>query len=391
VFTNFKADEIDLARTGARGVAALKRYLQFAEDGRLDLAEASDRAPDSVFEELVAERIRSLGYEVHPQVGSGGFFIDLAVVDPDRPGRYLLGVECDGRSYHSASWARDRDRLRQEILEGLGWSLHRIWSTDWFRNPERELRRVAESLERAGARRGGGGSGNTPAGPAGEAPGGGRGPGDEPFRREQHSSGARHLVAEPYRCADVSRLRGELRLHGCELHSSSPGWLARWVTAVVEVESPVHEIEVVRRVVDGAGYQRSGSRLQATVEKAIAKALRSRAIERRGPFLWDGNERSLVPRDRGDRPASARRMDLIAPEEIEAAVLAVVSAAAGIGRDEAAVEVARLFGFARTTPSIGEPILRCIESLEEKGVLEASGNQVRLVERLPEAVRDRLA
>jgi hypothetical protein len=163
------------------------------------------------------------------------------------------------------------------------------------------------------------------------------------------------------------------------------------VTAVVEVESPVHEIEVVRRVVDGAGYQRSGSRLQATVEKAIAKALRSRAIERRGPFLWDGNERSLVPRDRGDRPASARRMDLIAPEEIEAAVLAVVSAAAGIGRDEAAVEVARLFGFARTTPSIGEPILRCIESLEEKGVLEASGNQVRLVERLPEAVRDRLA
>src|SRR5690606_36342884 len=88
------------------------------------------------------------------QVGSAGFYIELAVVDPSKPGKYILGIECDGASYHSARSARDRDRLRQEVLEGLGWKIHRIWSTDWFRHPERELARIIEGIEqaRSGAR-----------------------------------------------------------------------------------------------------------------------------------------------------------------------------------------------------------------------------------------------
>src|SRR5439155_21464394 len=91
----------------------------------------------------------SLGHTVQPQVGCAGFFIDLAVVDPRQPGRYLLGIECDGATYHRARSARDRDRLRQAVLEGLGWRIHRIWSTDWYRNPERELKRVEEAIKKA--------------------------------------------------------------------------------------------------------------------------------------------------------------------------------------------------------------------------------------------------
>src|SRR5215212_2308559 len=90
-----------------------------------------------------------LGYQVETQVGSAGFFIDLAIVDPERPGRYLLGIECDGATYHSARSARDRDRLRQEVLESLGWRIHRVWSTDWFSNPEGELKRLVGSIEEA--------------------------------------------------------------------------------------------------------------------------------------------------------------------------------------------------------------------------------------------------
>jgi hypothetical protein len=75
-----------------------------------------------------------------------GYFIDLAVQDPGQPGRYLMGVECDGATYHSAKSARDRDRLRQSVLEGLGWNIKRIWSTDWFKNPQAQLKPIIEAL-----------------------------------------------------------------------------------------------------------------------------------------------------------------------------------------------------------------------------------------------------
>jgi very-short-patch-repair endonuclease len=104
---------------------------------------------DSPFEEAVAITIRRRGYEVSSQVGVTGFRIDLAVLDPTSPGRFILGVECDGATYHSSRSARDRDRLRQEVLEELGWKLYRIWSTDWFRNPQREAERLLLAVERA--------------------------------------------------------------------------------------------------------------------------------------------------------------------------------------------------------------------------------------------------
>ncbi|MEW9585269.1 hypothetical protein [Paraburkholderia sp. DGU8] len=73
--------------------------------------------------------------------------IDIGVVDPRAPGRYLLGVERDGAMYHSGATARDRDRLRQHVLEGLGWELYRIWSTDWWLNPEEPMRKLVARLE----------------------------------------------------------------------------------------------------------------------------------------------------------------------------------------------------------------------------------------------------
>lgn len=86
------------------------------------------------------------GFDCIPQVGVAGFFIDVAVVDPGNPGRYLMGIECDGATYHSAKSARDRDRLRQTILERLGWRIRRIWSTDWFKNPHGELAPIIREL-----------------------------------------------------------------------------------------------------------------------------------------------------------------------------------------------------------------------------------------------------
>ena len=146
VFANFTADDIDLGRTQARGVVSLKRYLAYAKDGILQTAIGSLGELESPFEAEVAKALVNLGHRVEAQVGCAGFRIDLGIVDPERPGRYLLGIECDGATYHSSRSARDRDRLRQQVLEGLGWRIHRIWSTDWFRNEAATLQKVQQAI-----------------------------------------------------------------------------------------------------------------------------------------------------------------------------------------------------------------------------------------------------
>ena len=147
VFTNLSPDDIDLGRTQARGVQAFKTFLNYAKTGRLDVPVNTGRETESVFEEEVHDALVKAGYQVVPQVGSAGFFIDLAIVHPQWPGKYVLGIECDGANYHRARSARDRDRLRQTVLENLGWQIYRIWSTDWFRNPEAEQKRLFNAIE----------------------------------------------------------------------------------------------------------------------------------------------------------------------------------------------------------------------------------------------------
>lgn len=149
VFCNFTADDLNTTASSPFGVRALKVFLKYAETGMMPVSEETHREPDSPFELEVKHAIEQLGYEVQPQVGSQGFYLDLAVRDPSKPGRYVLAVECDGASYHSSMAARDRDRLRQSVLEGLGWRFHRIWSTEWFRNSGAEVVRLQEAIEAA--------------------------------------------------------------------------------------------------------------------------------------------------------------------------------------------------------------------------------------------------
>ena len=137
VFSSILAEQIDLGRTRAQGVQHFKAFLDYAERGSMALPamdEGSLGSAENAFEDAVAEAFELRGWEVRTQVGVSGFRIDLAVVHPDRAGSYLCGIECDGAKYHSSATARDRDKIRQAVLEGLGWSIIRVWSTDWFRN-----------------------------------------------------------------------------------------------------------------------------------------------------------------------------------------------------------------------------------------------------------------
>jgi very-short-patch-repair endonuclease len=146
VFSSMTEGHILATDTSSQGVHALKSFLAYAQTGKLAQQIHTGKQPDSDFEISVMEALKLEGFTCMPQVGVAGYFIDLAVQDPGQPGRYLMGVECDGATYHSAKSARDRDRLRQSVLENLGWNIKRIWSTDWFKNPQAQLKPIIELL-----------------------------------------------------------------------------------------------------------------------------------------------------------------------------------------------------------------------------------------------------
>ena len=149
VFSTLHPDQIDLSRTQARAVADLKLFLEFAEKGLSVLGNVVQGYADdfeSPFEVAVARELRMKGWQIHPQVGVSAYRIDLGIVRPDAPGRYLAGIECDGAMYHSSAFARERDKIRQAVLENLGWTIVRIWSTDWWTNKEGALKKVDDVL-----------------------------------------------------------------------------------------------------------------------------------------------------------------------------------------------------------------------------------------------------
>ena len=152
LFSSFDAGMVDLSRTSATAVEHLKHYLEFAERGPIALPEQSTAAYgvdqfDSEFERAVAVALREKGWRVQTQVGVSKFRVDLGVLHPDQPGIYLAGVECDGATYHGSPAARDRDRIRQAILENLGWRIIRLWSTDYFIDPERAVENIHQQLQ----------------------------------------------------------------------------------------------------------------------------------------------------------------------------------------------------------------------------------------------------
>lgn len=149
VFATLRAEQMDLARTQALGVRDLKHFLEFAERGARALIEASPGSQggfESPFEQAVAAALTHRGWRVQTQVGASSFRIDLGVIHPDAPGRFLAGVECDGATYHRSATARDRDKLREQVLRGLGWEVLRVWSTDWWIDPNGTLDKLDASL-----------------------------------------------------------------------------------------------------------------------------------------------------------------------------------------------------------------------------------------------------
>jgi very-short-patch-repair endonuclease len=151
VISSFSHDEIDLNRSGSRGVRLLKAYREYAASGgtRLPEGEHAGECGLNAFEADIRDALEVRGIRTLPQYGASRYRIDLVAMHPEKPGRPVLAIECDGASYHSSATARDRDRLRQSHLQRLGWRFHRVWSTDWFYNRKQETERAVSAYEEA--------------------------------------------------------------------------------------------------------------------------------------------------------------------------------------------------------------------------------------------------
>lgn len=151
--TSMRSSDIDLKRTKSSSIALMRSLLEFMEnEGRLVEAEYEFSAPTTPFEEEILQKLSDAGLTVDCQVGDSGFKIDFAVRDP-KTNKYLLAIEADGATYHSSEYARERDYMRQRILENRGWQFVRIWSTDWWTNPDQEVQRVLHALSNVGGPR----------------------------------------------------------------------------------------------------------------------------------------------------------------------------------------------------------------------------------------------
>jgi very-short-patch-repair endonuclease len=364
VFSSLRADDIDLARVTGQGVRCLKAFLQFAETGRLAAAERTGREEDSPFEEAVRRAVESLGYEVHPQVGVAGFFVDLGVLDPAKRGRYLLGIECDGAAYHSSRSARDRDRLRQAVLEDHGWIVHRIWSTDWFQRPGEQLRKVAAALEQAKIKL-------AVSEPQPEPPT------DSDSSNIERDAGRDDTVEAEALTVTYVEARFDVP-RATQPHELTAQQMADVLFRIVQVESPVHEDELTARVRDLWGLGRAGSRIQDIVARGIRALLVSGRCQREDACLFLPEAPVRVRNREVVRSASLRKVDLLPPQELCVAIEAVVGAHYGARPPEIAVAVSRLLGFKAMSAGLRETIERQVQTLKVKGRLREQDGLFRI-------------
>lgn len=305
VFCSLYPDQILLTQTRARGVHDLRLFLEYAQLGMKALAAAvhsSGGDYESPFEQGVAEALQKKGWQTHSQVGVSGFRIDLGIVDPDRPGKYLAGVECDGYTYHRSATARDRDRLRESVLRSLGWDILRIWSTGWWINADAATEKLHKQLEVILEKRRS--MPNVRVLP--DSP-------SEPTLPTEFASRASSAV--PHRIDLPADLSENMENNGRDIEQER---LRVIVQTIVSSCSPIHENALCANVAKQLGFGRAGSKIRSGV-LAVASDIYASSIEDVGTFFWDtGNSPETCTTFRKRGPSEACVVDEIAMPELAA-------------------------------------------------------------------------
>ena len=362
-------------RTNNPTIKHLARYLDYAERGvstlALDLQDSQGDA-ESPFEEEVLRSLRAMGHDVTPQVGVAGYRIDIGVRHPSEPGRFLLGVECDGAAYHSSKDARSRDRLRQQVLEGLGWRIHRIWSTAWYADRAGEEQRLATEIDRALHA-----DGRTVPPPRTE-----EAPTDVAVEVDSRDFDAIPEWVHDYIEPELPRVAS-----GSDFQTSTY-LISTQIKQIVDASGPIHEDRVLEIIRHSWRIGRAGRRIRGTFRQAVRLLVNRGKLAVSGRFLFTPGYEPVVRgpmlatgQETPDGSVANRRpVAHIPPAEIYLAILNLLKDAGGNAQQDMLVKkLAGLFGWRRVGSRIRPAFDRAIDRLiDTGGVVEEPGGWLRL-------------
>ena len=375
VFSVLEWGQIDENKSRAAGVAHLKEFLRYAQHGvgsLLATTVAPDRAIfESQFEAEVHRFLTAEGWRVETQIGCSGYRIDLAVRDPVRPGTFLLGIECDGATYHRSRVARERDRLREDVLVSLGWQIHRIWSTDWWYERQKAETRLLEALRAAEVNAKAGAPPLLAAADSKTAPS--KGTANESFAAKIATppvvlwpEGAAPFVAPGF--------LGQAGAPELFYDPMSRSTLGDSVARMVAAFGPIHQDGVARLIARAWGFGRTGKQIADQVTESVRTVAAEQQPRRSGEYLWPrGLDSATWPGFRYGVAGEARVLEEVAPQEIANVAVWIVGRAVSIAHDELVRETARVLGAKALTAKTIAVMEAAIPLARFKGVTLVEG------------------
>jgi len=364
--------DIRVENTNSEGVKMLRQYIEFAINGasvlQNELQLKSTIEVDSPFEEAVHDFLVKNGYNVVTQVGCSGYRIDMAVKHPTLSGIFVLGIECDGATYHSARTARERDRLRQSVLEDIGWKIYRIWSTDWIKDPKTEGNKLLEAVKLAisNYKMSNNDTGSSVC--------------HKTFKEVTLFPEDNYVIVETVKDKNSTQNDNPYNFSYYKVteiykntrNSDDTQYLADVIDYVVELESPIHYELLCKRVATLFGNQKATVKVRNAVDRVLVNKLKD-VVLKKGEFCWHKNLKEIevrIPSPHGE----SRAINYISTEELAEAMFVIAKKSFGITKNDLYVITSRVFGFNRTGGNITQSMEKTCSYLLESGrVKEVDG------------------
>lgn len=374
VFSSMRAEDIDLRHATNDGARYLRDFLRYAERETSILQDVDQKTLiESPFEQAVYEELTKKGLRLIPKVGQAGYKVDFGVLDEEFPGRFVIGIECDGTTYHGAATARDRDRLRQQVLEGLGWHLIRIWSTDWFHNRDTQIARVVEFVGKVKET-----LSRVPEPTIDFTPVSTVIEDSQPQTMEVETATIDQPVPAVESMDQYSITPVEIMGDAQAFNAATDQNIESVIQRVLDHEAPIHVDELKKRVAAHWQISRIGNRISARLDAIIIALLKAKLAFCRGEFIWREEPNSIAPRCRRSVEGYSFSTETIPPEELDQCISMVLRDRKGRTKEEIITDVTRSMGFRRAGQKLTDSISQRIQKMMDQSQLEPCSAGLRL-------------
>ncbi|MBR1422909.1 MAG: DUF3320 domain-containing protein [Ruminococcus sp.] len=353
IYSVLRPEQIDLSRTHSQGAEGLKAFLEFAQRGRnISSAERSESSADTLTHEI-ADRIRELGYECSCSIGTSEYKVDIGIIDPENSERYMLGIMLDGTNCKKAPSSKDRFVSQPSVLEGLGWRLLRVWTLDWFDDPERVMIQIKEAIANA----------DTPVEKT-EAPK------QEPvFEKEKPSAAETKAVA--YKESKLGEQGSGQAFYDIKNESK----ILSSMEQLLKAEAPIERTLFMKKVFKLWGITRGTQKAEVAFGQLMARLPKQITMDSEKAFLWEsGSDTSAMTYYRTPTDSMQRAIDEIPSQELICAALEVLEEQLGLSESDLIRETAKKFSFTRLSAQIENTVRFAIDKAVSDGMISKQEN-----------------